>query len=68
MRIDGVQVSHIGILARMPPVGISLDRDSGVRVRYNVILRETAEVLAIVFAELRVTLISDPEACLANAD
>ena len=47
---------------------ICIGRNSAVRVRWNVILRETAEVLAIVFAELRVALVSDSDACFANVD
>ena len=38
------------------------------QVRYNVILRETAEVPTVIFAELRVTLISDSDACLTNVN
>src|SRR4029077_19486255 len=45
---------------------IGLDRDSVSPVRRYVVLRKTAEILAIVFAELRMTLISDPDACLTN--
>jgi len=39
-----------------------------VQVRYNVILWETAEVLTIISAELRVTLISDSEARVIDVD
>lgn len=47
---------------------ICLDRNTVVRVRYQVILGQAAEVLAIVLAELRVALISDSEACLTDID
>ena len=47
---------------------ISLDRDLVLRVGDYVIFGETAEILAIVFGELRVTLISDPETGLTDRD
>ena len=61
-RLGGVQIGTdaSGVYASI--------ETSFARVRQNVILRETAEVPAIVFAELRVALISDSEACLTDVD
>ncbi len=47
---------------------VGLDRSSVVRIRRNVILRETAEVLSIVLAELRVALVANPKTRLTNVD